>query len=350
MPQTRRRFLGAAAAGVALAAGGLFKGSALAEPGTRSGMPWPSGASSWTPDDFATWRGRPLDVLTTFITFDTWYQLERLARPYTLLGKSLQRPERLVVTLPMFPAKEPPNPNLDPTLWAKVAAGSCADHWRRGMDNLHRAAPRDDYIFRVGHEWNGGGNFPWVVRDGAYAQGYIESFRLYVGIIREFFPNALIDWCGMRRTKANADIDAFYPGGDVVDFVGHDHYDRNPAATSLKVWRNTVNKSGAYGPEGMGAWLAYAKSKNKKMSIPEWAVWSKSGGGAGDNPLFIDQMTAFFAANADWIGYECYFHQDGGTAQHGIGPNSNNVNPLAGDAYLKRYWPGPEGLARAAGG
>ena len=62
------------------------------------------------------------------------------------------------------------------------------------------------------------------------------------------------------------------------------------------------------GPQGVGAWLAYAKSLGKKLAVSEWAVNNGPSYGGGDNPYFVEQMHKFFADNAADIAYECYYN------------------------------------------
>ena len=112
------------------------------------------------------------------------------------------------------------------------------------------------------------------------------------------------EWCPVRDP-------VLYPGGNWVDFIGHDRYDRYPTFKIQADWdKRYMEMDAKYGsPVGIGAWLAYAKSEGKKLSIAEWATANPSEGGSGDNPFFIEKMLKFFKANAADIGYECYFNR-----------------------------------------
>ena len=335
----RRGFLASAGGAVLLAASARRGGSRAAA--NSSGLPWPSGVSSWRPEPFAEWRGRPLDILTVFSRFDTWQQMRHLGREGTMLGEHLGRPERLSASLAMFPRHDGPVPRDQPELWGDAAEGRYDEAWRDGFANLRRLTERDDFVFRVGWEWNSDTSFPWGIVDENWAEAYRATFRRFVAIAREPFPRSQIDWCSLKR-GAQRHVDPFYPGGDVVDFIGHDRYDRNPAAVSVEAWDDPASAGDGPGATiGVRAWLDYARDKGKPLSIPEWGVWShggRGGGGAGDNPVFIEQMFAFFQQNADAIGYECYFNQSGGPAQHTIGPG-DGPNPEASEAYARLYRP-----------
>ena len=198
---------------------------------SASGLPWPSGVSSFRPDPFAEWRGRKLDVLTVFSRFDTWDQMRELGRAGTMLGAHLGRPERLSASLALFPRHDGPVPRDQPELWGDAADGRYDEAWRDGFASLRRRTDRDDFIFRPGWEWNSATSFPWGIEDEAWAEAYRATFRRFVAIAREKFPRAQIDWCSLKRGRQRH-IDPFYPGDDVVDYLGHDRYDRNPAATS----------------------------------------------------------------------------------------------------------------------
>ena len=305
--------------------------------GPRSGLPWVSGVSSWKPDAFIEWRGRPLDVITVFSRFNTWQQMQNLARPGTLLGKMAKRPERLSISLAMFPRRDGPVPRDDPSLWAEAANGAYDPYWEKGLKTLRRRLARLDPIMRVGWEWNGS-SYPWRIVEPRYAEGYRNTFRRLGGIIKFIFPEAEIDWCSLKHGETLDTIDVFYPGDDIVDYIGHDRYDRNPSPVSLPEWQEAVEAvEPTGGPRGLNAWLHYAKSKGKRLSIPEWGVWSAAdrGGGAGDNAFFVEQMFDFFERNAADIGYECYFNQEGGEAKHTLGPDG--FNPEASEAYRRLY-------------
>lgn len=359
MTRTRRKLLRELAAGAAIAtvpactteapaanngagapSGGVMPLAAQSSSGFRSGLPWRSGVASWRPEEFAEWRGRPLDMLTTFSTFITWDEIEQLGRPETMLGALLDRPEQIVVSFGMFPRKDGPVPRDEPALWKDAAQGSYDEHWERAVRYLRQQRDRDDYVFRPGWEWNSAKSYPWGIVDEQWAEAYQATFRRLVGIIKTTFPGAKIDWCSLKKGQSKKKIDLFYPGDDVVDYIGQDRYDRYPSAPTHEAWikaQDQTDRNG--GPLGIRAWLRYAQSKGKPMSIPEWGVWSKgAGGGAGDNPLFIQQMFAFFTANAESIGYECYFNNMGGEAKHRIGPG-DVPNPVASEAYASLYWP-----------
>ena len=139
--------------------------------------------TSWSPQEFAEWRGRPLDILTTFSAFKTWEEIEQLGRPETMLGALINRPEQIAVSFPMFPQKDGPVPRDEPELWRDAAKGSYDEHWERAVRYLRRQRDRDDYVFRPGWEWNSAKSYPWGIIDVEWAEPYQATFRRVVGII-----------------------------------------------------------------------------------------------------------------------------------------------------------------------
>ena len=101
--------------------------------------------------------------------------------------------------------------------------------------------------------------------------------------LRAHLPNCKIDWCSGKKGRTNASLDNWYPGGDWVDFVGHDKYDWYLPIRNQAEWDADYNSLYLGGPRGIGAWLSYAKSKGKKLSVSEWAIVSNDPNGGGDN-------------------------------------------------------------------
>ena len=92
------------------------------------------------------------------------------------------------------------------------------------------------------------------------------------------------------------------------------------------------------GPQGLGTWLAYAKSKGKRLGISEWGVVNGPvyPGGGGDNAYFISRMFQFFKENAADIAYESYFDRNATQLgwYHRLTPENN---PQALAAYQARF-------------
>lgn len=327
----RRDFLGAAAAAAAVAS--LAPGSAGAVTAAipnRSGLPWRSGcATDVSPLNFEQYRGRKIDVRTTFWKKATWAGLRRLDGLVGPAGKLFPigtgNREVVLITYYIFPDEQSPKKG-GPDVWKMAARGEFDEHHEAIAAAISRY--QGPFIFRVGHEWNGT-SFPWGVTDPQLAPYYKDYFRRTVDILRKHNPGCMIDWCCLKRGQATAGIQAFYPGGDWVDFVGHDRYDRYPTFPTQAAWDKSYDETRLGGPAGIGAWLAYAKSEGRKLSVAEWGVVGPEVGGSGDNPVFVEKMLKFFRANAADVGFECYFNRNLGG---GWSPMLQD-NPRAGATY-----------------
>ena len=332
---SRRTFLGTA--GATLGAMGATTAGILLDPAdahaapipNRSGLAWRSGCATddASPATFEQFRGRKIDLRTGFWRYDTWAGMRALdGLKNKLYPRGTAGKEMLAMCYYPFPTQQSPK-NGGMAVWQMAARGNFDEHHRviaRAISNY-----QGPFLFRIGHEWNGAA-YPWGgVSNVAVAPYYIAYFRRIVDILRSANPTCLIDWCCLKRNAAPFAIQSFYPGDNWVDFIGHDRYDRYPTFKTQADWDRRYMELDQYGsPVGIGAWLAYAKSKRKKLSIAEWGTANTSEGGSGDNPFFIEKMLKFFKANAAEIGYECYFNR-----RTGLGGHHLSDCPRAGAKY-----------------
>lgn len=300
----------------------------------RSGMPWPSGANGCCGgmSDLEALRGRKLDFRTTFLRYDTW--------------------NGMVATAPNVK-------NLVADGAAAVAAFGLMPATHRGQHLECRQGRFDSYIraigtafvnngapraiLRLGWEANRLNGFPWAVTgDGSE---YKRCFRRWVSILRAVpGQRFVIDW--NMQDKSVFPLDQMYPGNDVVDIIGINVYDRcKPTRTQAQYnsWMNARHKDGR-NPRGPKSWLEFARTRGKKLSIPEWGIGGPSVVKACaepgfDNPLFVRNWHAFLKANAAMIAYEGYFnahgHKDDSLGSHKLAPT--RYNPLSAAAY-RELW------------
>ena len=329
---SRRDFMATTAAATVLGATAL-PGTSQAAPlvASQSGLPWASGATTDTPDAFAAMRGRKLDILTTFVKRNTWTTVRNIptAIGYIVDPKKSVRNETVVITYPMFPDAESPKTG-GAAVWQRAAVGEFDAHHIAVAQGLTRFPQR--FIFRIGHEWNC--CYPWACFDPALAPYYKDYFRRIVDILRAYHPTCLIDWCSVKKGKTTVSIDYFYPGNDWVDIIAHDRYDMWLAMRTDAEWNKEYTKTFRTGPQGLGTWLAYAKSKGKRLGISEWGVVNGPvyPGGGGDNAYFISRMFQFFKDNAADIAYESYFDRNA-AANNWYHKLTSDHNPQARAAY-----------------
>ena len=56
-----------------------------------------------------------------------------------------------------------------------------------------------------------------------------------------------------------------------------------------------------------------ASAQGKPLAITEWGVTERSDGhGLGDDPLYINNFTAWMKNSANDVAYECYFDANSG--------------------------------------
>jgi hypothetical protein len=327
----RRRFLGGG--GAALAISQLAPGASAQDSGgaipSLSGLPWASGVRDADPDSFIGYRDRPIDVLVTYSKKATWAEI-RASGGYNytrLLGPPGNRREVIVVSYPLFPLEQNPRDHgMD--LWRRGASGEFDWHHDAAAAGFARYGQK--LVFRPAWEWNTDTFAPWKCIDVALAPDYVAYFRRVVDRLRDRLPGCQIDWCATKRGATNASIDRWYPGDDWVDYIGHDKYDWYIATPTAAEWDMDYNSLHHGGPRGIGAWLAYARSKGKKLCVSEWAVVNGHPAGGGDNAYFVQRMHHFFRVNAAELGYECYFNSS--LATHRL-----QDNPAASRKYRWVY-------------
>jgi len=298
----------------------------------RSGLPWASGANGGSGGmrDLQAMRGRMLDVRTVFMRRDTWAGMI-VSTP----GVRWHRADgaAIVAAFGMLPETHRGQ-------HAACARGNFDAHIRAfGRGLVANGAPRA--ILRLGWEANRLNGYPWAVTgDGS---SYKACFRRWVSVLRSVpGQRFVIDW--NMQEKSIFPPDRMYPGNDVVDIVGVNTYDRCPPLRTEAQWNAFFNSKHRDGrnPRGLGTWLAFARKRGKKLSVPEWGIggpfvpFSKCGGESGiDNPLFMRKMFGFLKANAKDIAYEAYFNGHGAeTARRGshkLAPAK--FNPRASAVY-----------------
>jgi hypothetical protein len=293
---------------------------------SRSGLPWPSGATK-PGIGFEAWRGnRLMDVYTLFLRRNNWTQVIQTAQESVSRASTLG--PRLVIAVPMLPKTQKGqlercavgafDPPIRSVTDAMLSAGGQALA-NQGKPIILRLGWEANLI-AVGHPWRATG-------DGI---SWRDCFRRWVGILdpkvdhdadpltppqrRKRF---LITWNMANRGTLPHTIENMWPGDDYVDIVGSQFYDRCPAMpeNDEAAWQQRSDGIDGYGnPVGVQAWLRYARSKRKPYAVPEWGVGGPRDvcdNPGRDSPFLIRKMFEFFRANAADIAYEVYFNGHG---------------------------------------
>lgn len=266
-------------------------------------------------DAYEKWLGCHVDLVLDYSSRDSWAEI---ASPRYLLDTWKDEPRRLVLSVAMLPEKD------DRASLAKGAAGQYDTYFRQ-LGELLVASGQEDAILRVGWEFNIS-TARWFTTDPAT---FIDYWRRIVKVMQEVKGNRFrFDWnshVGVRR----ADATLYYPGDDVVDFVGIDVYDVDVTRTYYPYGDNcdqrcrTQRQTAAWdesifgGDRGLSFWRGFARQHDKPLSLPEWGMWRRSDGiGGGDDPAFIQRMHAFIVDPQSRIAYQAYFEFDSPGSDH----------------------------------
>ncbi|HEX6245617.1 MAG TPA: hypothetical protein VFZ61_32055 [Polyangiales bacterium] len=287
-------------------------------------LPWTSGVHYGNEppsyEQFSTFRGRPLDVVTLYVDRNSW---AGLVNPDWWYNNFRNYPARIVLSEPLFPVAPTTLGNI-----ADCALGEYDTEWRKLGTFLAARAP--ETVIRLGwgpndptHEWCAGSD----------PAEYISCFRRTVAAIRSTAPRVQIDFSIdpiVSNIPASGNPYDLYPGDDVVDIVGMDVFDRLPALRTDADWSAKCNA-----PLGLCTLIAFARAHGKRFSVGEWGITTCGEQPGGDNPFFIEKMVQMFAENADMLAYEAYFDDPGDEVCSML--YVPNVAPNARATYKRLY-------------
>ena len=265
---------------------GVFRGTSLSEVKT-----------------YEQWLGRPVDYVVDFSSRDTWQQI---ADPELLLSEWRDSGYRVVHGLAMLPEKDPS---------ATMAAGARGeyDHWYRQLATRLVAGGQSDAILRLGWEFNLASS-RWLADD---PQVFVTYWRRVVAAMRSVPGQRFeFDW-NVNNGRNEVDAMRYWPGDDVVDYVGVDVYDVGwtfgtyPYPQRCDAVCRTERQDRAWShiwgdPRGLRFWAAFAVEHGKPLSLPEWGLWNRPDGhGGGEDPAFVRRMHDFISTHD--VAYAAYF-------------------------------------------
>ncbi len=243
---------------------------------------------------YEQWRGRPVAKVVDFLADDDW---TKIASPtwWTSGWSASAYRDRLVYSVPMLPRNE-----------GTMQAGARGDYDAQFVSLARTlvAAGQGSVVIRPGWEMNGSW-YRWSAAPDP--QAYIDYFRRIVTAMRSVSGAAFtFEWSANMGPSAMP-ADQAYPGDAYVDTIGLDVYDQywgsNPGDPEVR-WSSYVNQ-----PFGLAWHRDFARTHGKQMSFPEWGVIVRSDGyGGGDNPVFVQHMYDWIAAND--VAFSSYFEYD----------------------------------------
>ncbi len=210
--------------------------------------------------------GADVEYVVDFSARGTW---DNIANPQYLFDEWADTPYRLVYGVPLLPT------DVEGVSIQAGAAGDYNDYFRNLADNLVKAG-QEDAVLRVGWEFNLE-SWKWASDDAeswkAFYRNVVETMRSVDGAKFEF------DW-NVNGGPNKYDAANYYPGDDVVDYVGVDAYDVSGAAYPypddcdsacyVKAQKKAWDVSIYGGDRGLQYWSQFAKDHGKPLSIPEW--------------------------------------------------------------------------------
>jgi hypothetical protein len=309
-------FAGAASAGTHTAAS--RSGTAIMAAGAHSGLPWASGAylPTGTPAAaaaFGAWRRRPLDVVDAWSGWSSW---QDIVDPSWLYQRWSGSPYTMAFGVAMLPE------NVPGVSLQACANGTYNARWRQ-FGSVISSYGLGKSIIRLGWEFNGN----WYVWQAKQPTVWAKCWQQVVTSARSTAPGLQWDWNVNRGVSSGlADPTQAYPGNSYVDIVGVDSYDWWPAATTAAGWQSQLN-----GKQGLNYWLTFAAAHGKPLSVPEWGNVSAGISGGRDDPLYVQDMKGFFAANAAHIAFEANFQ--GAPSSTGGSYGTGSTVPKASAAY-----------------
>jgi hypothetical protein len=285
------------------------------------------GAEPENAREFGDWLGRDAAYVVDFSARQTWADI---AQPQAQIDTWKTWPFRKVYSVALLP-QDPGD---------TIARGANGEYNGYFADLAQRliAAGQDDAILRLGWEFNLADS-RWSTDDPAafikYWRHVVTTMRAQPGQHFEF------DW-NPNNGDTKYDAAKYYPGSDVVDYIGVDAYDVSWKPNSYpypqncdEACRNTRQKvawdRAIYGGErGLRFWSDFARDQGKPLTLPEWGLWQRQDGhGGGENLNYLRWMSEFINDPANRVAYQAYFEFDGPDGPHRL----MTTFPKAGELF-----------------
>jgi Glycosyl hydrolase family 26 len=167
------------------------------------------------------------------------------------------------------------------------------------------AAGEGNAFLRLGWEFDGGW-YAWNATTPAAEANFAAYFQQIVTAMRSVPGQSFrFVWNpdAVAFTQPGYNVELAYPGNSYVSDIGLDDYDQTwvTPQTPANEWNETS------GP-ALAAAHAFAAAQGKPLAIDEWGIDSRTDGhGLGDDPLYVNNFTAFMKNPVNDVAYESYF-------------------------------------------
>jgi hypothetical protein len=287
---------------------------------------------------YVTFLNNPLLWGSDYLPSDTWANMEgatALFNAWAAWGTAHPTLGYLL-GVPMFPD------DIGEMNLQTAASGAYLSHFTTLAQNL-AAAGTKRVIIRLAPEFQELQNIGDLIGNEGFFRAY------WVQIVNTMRANAGsmdIKFCWNPYLGGGVDLVACWPGPSYVDYVGVDIYDwfgagyvanTTPSNTARETaWQSYLTGNGS--PYGLNWFVQHALTMNKPLIVPSWGVQAVSpdAPAGGDNPLFVQHMFNWAAANNI---YMMGLQDDGVKFQ--LWPEANNSYvtplPLAKAMYLDLF-------------
>ena len=190
----------------------------------------------------------------------------------------------------------------NPLRWEKSCAAGAYDSYARQFATNLVSAGLENSVIRLGPEMNGVWEDDFIGNKKIEQTTWAKCFAKEVTSMRQVSgQHFLMDW-NVNACVGNYPYPNFYPGNAYVDIMGLDLYDVGclSPTTSLTFAQLASERA------GLDHFEAFAASKGKPMSLPEWGLASIP---SGDDPAYINGIGAT-VTNGDFA-FETYYDQAG---------------------------------------
>jgi hypothetical protein len=230
---------------------------------------------------------------------------------------------QLVVEVDLIPQSLQTDVN-NPLSWETSCAAGAFNSYAAALGtNLVRAGLQNSVI-RLGSEANGTWEGDFVGTTTQEQNAWASCFDNEVTALRQATgEHFLIDWNPNACTE-NIPYANYYPGNSYVDIMGLDFYDVDCDLPTTSVSYAQLSGENA----GLSTFEAFANSKGKAMSFPEWGLTSSP---AGDDPAYINGVAS--SVNNGNFAFQEYFDTGAGSSI----PIDSGSTPLSATAYGKAF-------------